>query len=174
MNALDEFLESVTLAGWVIEMREPTPVDLSGIVHSRFPQLPDDFRDFLVRVQKCVNPTNNAWFLCEENYLGSGEDVWRWNEWEIMSLSAASDDAEWQSEIRSFWATHMPIAMSVMGDYGYLAIAYGGERPGRIVQGFAPEFESPLNVANSYSELMELMAKAVLNPADYPELGSFL
>jgi hypothetical protein len=60
------------------------------------------------------------------------------------------DDTAWQA----FWHEHLPIFFSVHSDYDYLALRFAQAEPGRsVVHGFAPEFESPSRVADSFTHL---------------------
>lgn len=58
---------------------------------------------------------------------------------------------ERENEIKEFWNNHLPIIMSVKGDYSYYAISI---MSGSIVQGEEPEFEECEIVADSFEEFL--------------------
>ena len=88
-----------------------------------------------------------------EDYGNDADDsAFRWNEFELISLEAASGDEKWQADIREFWDNYLPIVMSVAGDYHYYAI---GIKTGEIFDGWAPEFEAPEIVAPNFTGFIE-------------------
>ena len=68
--------------------------------------------------------------ICRKN------KAWQWNEWELLSLKAAENDAAWKDEIRKFWDGHSPVFLSLEGGYAYYAISI---KEGSIVYGSEPE-----------------------------------
>ena len=174
MDELDAFLNTAKSAGWTITSRKEGPLDLGTTLPRRFSNLSTLFLDFLNRVETFANPADDVWFLCESDYSGTSESDFRWNEWELMSLNTAGDDTDWAADISDFWDKHLPIVLSVKGDYAYLAIRMNGEGEGAVVKGFAPEFESPMLLASSYPEFLRQMSLAIRDPAANPELDSFV
>ncbi|MCR4814158.1 MAG: hypothetical protein K5879_04965 [Lachnospiraceae bacterium] len=71
---------------------------------------------------------------------------------EDISLEAAVGDEEWLGDIKSFWDKTFPIIMGVGGDYHFYAIDL---ETGKIVEGWEPEFEDPIEVANNLNEFLE-------------------
>ena len=68
--------------------------------------------------------------ICRKN------KAWQWNEWELLSLKAAENDAAWKDEIRKFWDGHSPVFLSLEGGYAYYVISI---KEGSIVYGSEPE-----------------------------------
>ena len=81
-----------------------------------------------------------------------GDKAWQWNEWELLSLEAAGNDAAWKDEIRKFWDGHLPVFLSLESGYAYYAISI---KEGSIVYGSEPEFEECQTVADSFENFME-------------------
>lgn len=106
-----------------------------------------------------VSSDETMWFLCAEDFDIQGDKAFQWNEWELISLTSAEGDTKWQSEIREFWDNHLPIIMSVKGEYSYYAIAI---KDGSIVHGAEPEFEECEIVAASFMDFMEKIVKKEL------------
>lgn len=75
----------------------------------------------------------------------------RWNEYEMISLDAAKDDAEWMAAIRCYWDVHLPFFMAVDGDYEYFAFDLTDDT---IAFGMGPEFEEPRIVARDFREFL--------------------
>jgi hypothetical protein len=114
--------------------------------------IPIEYKQFLENIESCINADENVWFLCIEDYLPKSEDDFRWNEFELISLESADDDAELINRIKNYWNKHFPIIMSVRGDYEYYAINVENKK---IVYGCEPEFEESKIVAHDFYELLE-------------------
>lgn len=158
------FIASARSAGWTVEPRAPTSLALGPEVTRRYTRLVPSHLDFLKSVSRCINAKETSWFLCEQDYqtLDSDPVPWRWNEYEIMSLSAASGDAPWQEKIRRFWDRHLPFFLSVeAGDYDYLAFDLSPESFGRVVHGFSPDFEAVSPVAPTFDDFLLELAHVV-------------
>ncbi len=95
-----------------------------------------------------------TWFICENEFNNSSDTEFKWNEYELLSLEAAMEDAVWKSEITTWWDNHLPIVMSVEGGYSFYAIDLTS---GAIVRGYEPEFEEVDKVANNLEEFLGLM-----------------
>jgi hypothetical protein len=104
---------------------------------------------FLADACGAVSADETSWFLSSSDYAGTSGAAFSWNAWELLSLETAGDDEGWRSEIRAFWARHVPFLLSVRDDYAYLALALDGARAGAVVHGRAPEFEEADVVADS-------------------------
>lgn len=118
-------------------------------VTKRYKNIPKEWLDFISNFQEIMNSSENMWFLTFNNYIGN---VWRYNDFEKISIEAADGDEEWIKSIESFWNNTFPIIMSVGGDYQYYAIEINS---GKIFQGCEPEFEEITYVANSFIEFIE-------------------
>ena len=67
----------------------------------------------------------------------------QWNDLELQSLEYADND----SGIIAYWDKHLPIFISVDGEYSYYAI---NTENGNIVVGYEPEFEVSSVVADDF------------------------
>jgi hypothetical protein len=105
-----------------------------------------------------VNPKEDTWILCQADYEGRSGSTWAWNEFECMSLEAVGDDVALASQIVAFWDAHFPFYISVAGQYSYCAVSLDPDDFGTVVEGFEPEFEEVLVVADSFSEFIAALA----------------
>ncbi len=49
--------------------------------------------EFVSTVKSMIQGDEEAWFLCSEDYDVQGDEAWQWNEWELLSLETAGNDA---------------------------------------------------------------------------------
>ena len=84
-----------------------------------------------------------------------------WDEFKHLSLDAALDDEDRQG-IHTFWDRHLPVLMSVAGDYEFLAI---DQDTGAVVHGIEPEFEAVTVVADSWAGFCEAVIAGRVLPA---------
>ena len=158
---LEGLLAPLRLAGWEVRLRSPSKAPTLGKqVAARFPHIPSDYLSFLTHVDYCCSADQKSWFLCNSDFRDASDAAFSWNEFEKTSWEAAREDRDWQDQIRKFWQRHLPIAMSVRGDYSYVALRFA-ETDGEpdVVYGFEPEYEEPLVVASSYRELATLIGE---------------
>ena len=148
IDLIENFTDWAKKKGWTIKRAETT-TELPEEVTTRYNNIPKQWFEFIINFIDIVNSTDDMWFLTCENFL---DDVWSYNEFENMSLEATNGDETWSTEIKEFWDNNMPIIMSVGGDYQYFAIEL---ESGKVVQGWAPEFESPSVVAESFVEFLD-------------------
>ena len=146
---LELFLTYLQAHGWTLQ-RSPTPGFPEPLAR-RYPRCPEDWLALLASVRSLVREDGGAWFLCGPDYVGQTDSAFRWNEWELLSLEAAGDDAAWRAEIRSFWDAHLPIVLSVAEGYAYYALSLAD---GSVVQGSEPEFEDCRTAAPSFRDFM--------------------
>lgn len=169
------FVAAASAAGWAVETRTPTPPILGPEVDRRYPRLVPSHIEFLKSVSGCVNAKKTSWFLCESDYQTTADtspEAWRWNEYELMSLDAATGDADWQEKIRRFWDAHLPVFMSVeTGDYDYVAIEVSHEGFGNVVHGVSPEFEVVTRVAATFDDLLMGFARVLRGESTSDELS---
>ena len=64
--------------------------------------------------------------------------------------------------IRTFWDRHLPVLMSVAGDYEFLAI---DQDTGAVVHGIEPEFEAVTVVADNWAGFCEAVIAGRVLPA---------
>jgi len=150
---IEKFLIRAEENGWRVETFFQKAVALPEDVIERY-TVPKEYSEFLSNVKLCSNPSDTKWFLCADDYGQKSEDEFRWNEFEIISLEAAGDDAELKASIRAFWDVHFPFFMSVESGYEYYAIDI---RDCSVVFGSEPEFEDVVTVARSFEEFLEGM-----------------
>lgn len=151
-------IEALSNRGFVVQERTETN-ELSSDFLQRYNNLPTDYLKFLDKFQLITNKDDNAWFNSIEDFNGESDSEFRWNEYEMMSLEALEDDEEACNEVRSFWNTHIPIAMAVEGEYQYLCIDLSPENYGKIYYGLEPEFEDSADfLCNSFNQLLELLS----------------
>jgi hypothetical protein len=137
-HPLSGLLDRLGQAGWRCVRGEPR-LPLTGRVRE-FPAI----HDFASHVQQCAAPGEQVWFLGSEAFLDTSGEGWDFLETQV-SLPSAEGDADWTAQVRAFWNAHLPFALSVRGDYAYLAV----DRAGRVWEGRAPELEEPALVAES-------------------------
>lgn len=158
-------MDLLRAAGWNVELaehREPLPARIL----ERYPWMPDDYREFAENTRLCSSANQSAWFLTARDFAGARRREPGWNEWELLSLSAAHDDEVEKQSIRAFWDDHLPVFQSLASGFAYLALERGTLK---VVEGFEPEFEVPLDRAASVPEAMYLFATDHPTVADLVE-----
>ncbi len=161
--------------GWILAaepvvLAAKTPVELPEGIAQRYDWLPDSVMAFLAGVKSAVSVDEKSWFVTSSVLAANSDSAFRWNQWELDSLSASGDDAAGNdtagddaasndaagiAEIVRFWDQHFPVLLSVKNSYSYLAV-----RPdGKIVHGNEPEYEQTSDVAESFDELIGNIAR---------------
>ncbi|MGG4146838.1 SMI1/KNR4 family protein [Paenibacillus algorifonticola] len=140
--------------GWKIT--DKSELNLNDSIASRYKEIPEGYLEFLKRVKECITPSEKTWFICEDEYNNNSGIVFKWNEFELLSLEAAENDEEWKAEITSWWDKYLPIVMSVDEGYSFYAIDLKNDI-GAIVQGYEPEFEEVEKIANSLEDFFQLI-----------------
>ncbi len=144
MSNLHERCLSVLAArGWRVHRATPvaTPADSS------------EHAAFLSLYTQLSSADDTRWFLSAADYAGTADSAFGRDAFRDISLEAAISDAD-RHAVEAFWARHVPIFMSVDGDYEFLAIDLIS---GQVVHGVEPEFEAVSEVASSLGELFEQM-----------------
>jgi hypothetical protein len=149
--------------GWTVEDRVGQAFRLPTATAARYPRLPDSLVEFLSGLTQCVDGSQTTWFLCQSDYEGTSGAAFRWDEWEQLSLDAARGDAKLITEIRAFWDCHFPFLFSVHSGYAYHAVCTADDRFGKVVEGYEPEFEEALPVADSFESFMTAFLNAKRN-----------
>lgn len=113
---------------------------------------------FINRFSRFEYEDGSRWFLCGVDYRNTYEsNEFAWNEFEMISLNNTIDLAQ-RERIKQWWGWHLPIALSVNGEYSYWAIDLK-ENVGSVVYGYEPEFEIAESVADSFEQfLLDLMS----------------
>ncbi|HEY1550146.1 MAG TPA: hypothetical protein VGG28_20100 [Kofleriaceae bacterium] len=153
-DEIQHALEALRACGWRVSLgpRESLPPEIS----SRYPWLPDEYREVAEHARVLCNAGETAWVLTAGEFAGTSESAYAWNESEQQSLDAADDENQ-RAAVQSFWNRHLPILFSVKSGYAYLAIA---QDTLQIVQGEEPEYEDATVVAPSFGELLRMFALA--------------
>ncbi|MHC2068475.1 hypothetical protein ACYFX5_13505 [Bremerella sp. T1] len=129
--------------------------ELPAYFLNRYKWLPKEFLDFIACVDHAVSPDEQAWCVTKGELYGGSDSAFVWNQWELDTLSVASDDSDWQEEITRFWDSHCPFILSVKnGYYSHISIRQGDSR---LVAGSEPEFEEVSVVAGNLSDLVRLI-----------------
>lgn len=144
---IKQFADWAAERSWNIKIRDDN-FALPEEVAQRY-KVPESWLEFIRRFSLCANAEFTKWFITFEDF---GEDGFRWNEFELISLEAAGDDMEWRRRVTSFWDKHLPIFMSVEGEYEYYAV---NVESGQVIYGYEPEFEEPETVADSFEKFIE-------------------
>jgi hypothetical protein len=158
-------LEALQNAGWHLDIKEGK-FQLPAPLQQRYPRLPQSLIDFLSGLQLCRNTGDTAWFLCKEDYEGTTESAFRWNEFELMELEWASqdNDTEWQATVKEFWDKHFPFLLSVKTGYAFFAVSLKEHNFGAVVHGYEPEFPDVSEQSPSFEEFLDCLVKAVQEP----------
>jgi hypothetical protein len=135
---------------WQIEF-SPSPQQFPDEIIQRYPNIPAEYRLFYEKINLCANESDTTWFLSKNDFLETNEDSFVWNTFEKISLDAADNDEELMAQIKEYWDCHLPIVLSVGGEYEYYAI---NVNTGAVVQGYEPEFEESSKVADSFLEFL--------------------
>ncbi|RED83195.1 SMI1/KNR4 family protein [Cohnella phaseoli] len=154
IDKIGEFMVWANDNGWDIAKKSGLQLNLDSSIIARYKEIPNEYLEFLSVIEKCVTPNETTWFICENEFNNSSDTEFKWNEYELLSLEAAMEDAVWKSEITAWWDNHLPIVMSVEGGYSFYAIDLTN---GAIVRGYEPEFEEVDKVANNLEEFLGLM-----------------
>lgn len=155
-DLINRFYATLSKNGWTILRQNICPCSLPECISGRYNSIPTEWVKFLSSFSTCVNSDETAWLLCIDDFNRQEENIFRWNEFELMSLQMAPDDndAKWHSSIVKFWDNHLPIYLSVAGEYKYYAIRMSD---GFIVHGIEPEFEETTDAAPSFVRFIEMV-----------------
>lgn len=154
---LHQTLDALRSRGWTVSIGENAPL-LTYAQQARYPSAPAQFTAFLGGILACHSPREQCWLYGPREYRVSDPKQFRWNECELMSLEAHDDDAAGAGAVRAFWDRHIPFMMAAHSDYDYLALRLGPQ-PG-VVHGFAPEFEEPSLISDSFEAFLEQLHAA--------------
>jgi len=169
---LDAYLELLKSKGWSVELKQNGGVNLGESFTSRYPRVPEAYLKFLAHVASCANAADNVWFLCPDDYNGTSDVAFAWNEFEQLEVESAEGDDEALVEIREFWDRYLPFMLSVGGDYAFLALVVSGDDYGSVVDGYGPDFEGVTELAPSFEEFVRLHSSAV--KGNNPDLKEFV
>lgn len=137
--------ESLQEAGWRCEPPPPTEEGVPSALHTASETVIRWVSSFAL----LSNSDETVWFLSRHDYSTGAEGAFAWNEWEQLSIEAATTDAETEAVSR-FWKRHLPILLSVRNGYEYLAV----RDDGAVVHGAEPEFEEADVVFSQFEDLL--------------------
>ncbi len=142
---LNRFVAWLENNNWNIITNSDT-MDLPDTIQKRY-QIPKQWYDFISNLQMCENSSSTKWFLTAKDYLPQ-EQGFQWNEFEMQSLEYCDDE----NDIISYWDKHLPIFLSVDGEYSYYAINIEN---GNVVAGYEPEYEDSTVIAEDFNSFIE-------------------
>ena len=152
-------MEALASKGWAITFAHEKR-RLPASLLQRYDWLPDDLILLACSVDLAVSPEEITWFLSWEDYHGTSDSHYRWNEWELFSLETAKDknDPEAAEEIAGYWDDHFPFLLTTGGKlgYGYAAIRKSDHS---IVFGFEPAFQDPVLLAGSLEKFLQKLVE---------------
>ena len=150
---MNEFITYLKSNEWNVELYEtPLTDEKVNSALSRYQFVSDEYFEFLKTVKRCINKDETVWFTCFEHFEKPfDEEGFNLNEFELISLNSAENDEEYQ-KVKSFWDKHLPIIISLDGEYSYYAM----RNDGKIVCGYEPEFEETTVIANSFEDFIKL------------------
>ncbi|MFJ2505093.1 hypothetical protein [Microbacterium sp. NPDC087592] len=132
-------------AGWTCE----PPLSTEDGVLSALRTAPDTVIRWVSSFSQLSNADETVWFLSRHDYSTGAEDAFAWNEFEQLSIQAATTDDELVAVAR-FWERHIPILLSVRDGYEYLAV----RDDGAVVHGAEPDFEQAVVVFSRFEDLL--------------------
>lgn len=153
-NLYNSFYNWCQQNNWALIENKQGLVSLHSSVSERYQNIPVQYRVFLAKFKSIVSPDQTTWFLCEDDYNGTSETAFCWNEFEKLSLDAATGDNAWEKEITMWWDNNFPIILSVRGSYSFYAIDMSSHA---IVKGTEPEFEEARKIASNFEEFLQLV-----------------
>jgi hypothetical protein len=141
-------IDTLGRLGWTVKI-SAAPMPLPAAIDKRYPDIPSSVRSFLEHIEECARGGEQVWFLTSGDYAGTSGSGFAWNEWETLESEDADTDTA--ADIRAFWNAHLPILLSVEGDYCYLAVYVDKSSAsyGCIVQGYSPEFRETSTLCRS-------------------------
>ncbi len=156
---LHTFVKHMKENSWQVALYENRNDYLSNEITARYTIIPEQWLEFIETVKCMMNAEETVWFLCANDFEPQSDGTFQWNEWEKISLTSADGDQEWETRIKTFWDSHLPIIMSVKGCYSYYAISM---KDGSVVRGAEPEFEECEIIAPSFMAFTDKLSNGEL------------
>jgi len=139
-------IERLREAGWTCE----PPTSAEGDVPSALRTASETAIRWVSSFSLLSSSDETVWFLSRDDYSSTGAvSTFAWNEWEQLSIQAATTDDE-ALAVSRFWERHLPILLSVRNGYEYLAV----RDDGAVVHGTEPEFEEAVVVFPHFEDLL--------------------
>lgn len=141
-------IASLRSSGWLYApATEQTP-----LARGPLERVDNSVRSWAASFSSLSSADETTWFLATDDYAQTRTEDVAWNEFESISLEAASSGEE-RAAIIDFWSAHVPILLSVRGHYSYLA----ARRDHAIVYGEEPEFEQTEVIASDFPALLDMI-----------------
>lgn len=161
MDIIDMFYSWALNNGWKVSLSSPNHeinIHTHPILKGYSIDTSSAYWRFINRFSNFESEDGSRWFLCGADFRNTyASNEFAWNEFEMMSLQNTLNLAK-RKEIKLWWAWHLPIALSVKGEYSYWAIDLK-ENVGAILYGYEPDFENAELVADSFEQfLLDLMS----------------
>jgi len=160
MSIIEEFYNWAKGNNWTVKLRDEPSIELPDEIMNRYPRIPSEYLEFLKLIEYCITPDEQSWFLCIQEYNGTSDDAFSWDEFEKISL--IEGDNKNNERIEKFWNSYFPIMLSVGSDYEYYALDVY-EEFGSVVNSFQPYFEEPRKVSSSFFEFLDMIMKEELS-----------
>lgn len=145
---LNSFIEWARENNWNIVIN-PEKINLPDSIKNRY-NIPEQWFNFICNFSICENQSSTKWFLTLNDYSTITE-FFQWNEFELQSLEFAANENE-KEQIISYWNTHLPIILSIDGEYSYYAI---DTENGSVVSAYEPEYEESTIIADDFHTFIE-------------------
>ncbi len=155
-TTIQSFIRAAKSKDWKIKTDSTRPAKLPNVITERYPNIPDDYLCFLSQLSTCCNPSEQAWFLCVDDYSAKDEDQWRWDEIERLELDAADDD-DHREGIRELWNGQIPIAINV--GYSCLSLSVRPSDFGSVFYSFKHCWDEPELVVDSFEDYLKQMTE---------------
>lgn len=155
-TAPDALLAALVPRGWSLT---PAVADRTAdLARLSALAIPADWAACLLRFDALVGPDEDAWFLALDDYTGTSDAAFAWDEWRTLSLDAAMgpDDA---ARVTRFWDDVLPILLAVGGAYAFWGVS---RATGVVVGGAEPDFEDADVVAPDVAALLTALAAGTL------------
>ena len=143
---------------WIVELNTNKFDYKENSILNKYNDIPVSFINILKEYSNISSKDDTTWFICGKDYLDKSDDVFKWNEFELMSLEAAEEDEKWKMEIKNWGRKKLTFIMSVSGGYSYYAIDLEDNK-GTIIYGQEPEFEDANVVAKEFDEFIDKIVK---------------
>ena len=159
LGGMTEVLRSaigcVQEAGWTYEPPSSAEDGIPAALHTA----PETVIRWVSSFSLLSNSDETVWFLSRDDYSTEAEGAFAWNEWEQLSLQAATTDEE-ADAVSRFWKHHLPVLLSVRDGYEYLAV----RDDGAVVHGAEPEFEEAVVVFSQFEDLLRYITTRPARP----------
>lgn len=155
MNILSDFDDWSIRNGWSFELNTVDIDPYKNPILNAYNSIGkiENYIPFLKKYSKMESDDQCTWFLLENDFKSNADLTgFTWNEFEKISLKAAINNEE-KIFIEKWWKTHLPIILSVNGEYSFYAIDLC-DKIGAVVYGSEPEFENTQIIANNFDEFL--------------------